>query len=161
MTTATPTQRSAMSPSLRWAHASYTAILAAYNQGMASHSRLLYWSVYLLHISAAREQAVDSLNPYMHARGVAFMVDNCSYTARLGSRKWAPRFDYMLNQQAYVAIDEKQDLDPEVFPRFLKDPVHQVGHLSVALASWPQHLTLLASHIHIMQRCAQELTLVQ
>jgi ketol-acid reductoisomerase len=36
-------------------------------------------------------EAVDSLNPYMHARGVAFMVDNCSYTARLGSRKWAPR----------------------------------------------------------------------
>ena len=45
------------------------------------------------------EQAVDSLNPYMHARGVAFMVDNCSYTARLGSRKWAPRFDYILEQQ--------------------------------------------------------------
>lgn len=22
-------------------------------------------------------EAVDSLNPYMHARGVAFMVDNC------------------------------------------------------------------------------------
>jgi len=43
---------------------------------------------------------VDSLNPYMHARGVAFMVDNCSYTARLGSRKWAPRFDYILEQQA-------------------------------------------------------------
>lgn len=36
-------------------------------------------------------EATDSLNPYMHARGVAFMVDNCSYTARLGSRKWAPR----------------------------------------------------------------------
>ncbi len=44
-------------------------------------------------------EAVDSLNPYMHARGVAFMVDNCSYTARLGSRKWAPRFDYILEQQ--------------------------------------------------------------
>ena len=44
-------------------------------------------------------EAVDSLNPYMHARGVAFMVDNCSYTARLGSRKWAPRFDYVLDQQ--------------------------------------------------------------
>ena len=29
-------------------------------------------------------------------------VDNCSYTARLGSRKWAPRFDYNLDQQAYV-----------------------------------------------------------
>lgn len=44
-------------------------------------------------------EAVDSLNPYMHARGVAFMVDNCSYTARLGSRKWAPRFDYIFDQQ--------------------------------------------------------------
>ena len=71
-------------------------------------------------------QAVDSLNPYMHARGVAFMVDNCSYTARLGSRKWAPRFDYMFDQQAYVAIDNKQPQDPEVFGRFLSDPVHQV-----------------------------------
>lgn len=44
-------------------------------------------------------EAVDSLNPFMHARGVAFMVDNCSTTARLGSRKWAPRFDYNLTQQ--------------------------------------------------------------
>lgn len=47
-------------------------------------------------------QAVDSLNPYMHARGVSFMVDNCSYTARLGSRKWAPRFDYILDQQVWM-----------------------------------------------------------
>ncbi len=29
-------------------------------------------------------EAVDSLNPYMHARGVSYMVDNCSTTARLG-----------------------------------------------------------------------------
>lgn len=47
-------------------------------------------------------EAVDSLNPFMHARGVAFMVDNCSTTARLGSRKWAPRFDYILTQQVNV-----------------------------------------------------------
>eukprot|EP00884_Botryococcus_braunii_P007184 jgi/Botrbrau1/16467/Bobra.0142s0061.1 len=70
-------------------------------------------------------EAVDSLNPYMHARGVAFMVDNCSYTARLGSRKWAPRFDYILDQQAYVAVDNNQELDPEVFQKFLSDPVHK------------------------------------
>jgi hypothetical protein len=44
-------------------------------------------------------EAVDSLNPFMHARGVSFMVDNCSTTARLGARKWAPRFDYNLTQQ--------------------------------------------------------------
>ncbi|KAK9815370.1 hypothetical protein WJX72_002388 [[Myrmecia] bisecta] len=70
-------------------------------------------------------EAVDSLNPYMHARGVAFMVDNCSYTARLGSRKWAPRFDYILEQQAYVAIDNKQPLDEGIFQTFLQDDVHK------------------------------------
>ncbi|WIA29058.1 hypothetical protein OEZ86_011570 [Tetradesmus obliquus] len=69
-------------------------------------------------------EAVDSLNPYMHARGVAFMVDNCSYTARLGSRKWAPRFDYILEQQAFVAIDNKEPLDAEAFKAFLEHPVH-------------------------------------
>jgi len=68
---------------------------------------------------------VDSLNPYMHARGVAFMVDNCSYTARLGSRKWAPRFDYILEQQAYVAMDNREPVDAEAFQKFLSDPVHQ------------------------------------
>jgi len=69
-------------------------------------------------------EAVDSLNPYMHARGVAFMVDNCSYTARLGSRKWAPRFDYILEQQAFVAIDNKEVGDKEVFAKFVNHPVH-------------------------------------
>merc|ERR1711957_22381 len=48
-------------------------------------------------------EAVDSLCPYMHYRGVAFMVDNCSFTAKTGSRKWAPRFDYILDQLAYTA----------------------------------------------------------
>merc|ERR1719199_2091642 len=68
-------------------------------------------------------EAVDSLNPYMHARGVAFMVDNCSYTARLGSRKWAPRFDYIVEQQGFVAADANAG-DPEAMARFLSDPVH-------------------------------------
>merc|ERR1711985_199411 len=69
-------------------------------------------------------EAVDSLNPYMHARGVAFMVDNCSYTARLGSRKWAPRFDYILDQQAYVAVDEGIQVDEELKQDFLNHEVH-------------------------------------
>ena len=71
-------------------------------------------------------EATDSLNPYMHARGVAFMVDNCSYTARLGSRKWAPRFDYILEQQAYVAIDNHEKLDEDCVNEFFNDPVHKV-----------------------------------
>ncbi|KAG2432984.1 hypothetical protein HXX76_008712 [Chlamydomonas incerta] len=69
-------------------------------------------------------EAVDSLNPYMHARGVAFMVDNCSYTARLGSRKWAPRFDYIIEQQAFADIDAGKQADKEVMAEFLAHPVH-------------------------------------
>jgi ketol-acid reductoisomerase len=57
-------------------------------------------------------EAVDSLNPYMHARGVAYMVDNCSTTARLGSRKWAPRFDYALVQETFPALDAQAQSDP-------------------------------------------------
>src|SRR5690606_15382322 len=71
-------------------------------------------------------ECVDSLNPYMHARGVSYMIDNCSTTARLGARKWAPRFDYNLTQQAYVAIDDKKPLDTELIARFKSHVVHPI-----------------------------------
>jgi ketol-acid reductoisomerase len=70
-------------------------------------------------------EAVDSLNPYMHARGIAYLVDNCSVTARLGARKWAPRFDYALTQQAYPAIDDRT-VDPAPFAAFENHPIHEV-----------------------------------
>ncbi len=71
-------------------------------------------------------EAVDSLNPYMHARGVAYMVDNCSTTARLGSRKWAPRFDYVLTEQAYVAADARQAPAGGLLDSFKEHEIHQV-----------------------------------
>jgi len=70
-------------------------------------------------------EAVDSLNPYMHARGIAYLVDNCSITARLGARKWAPRFDYALTQQAYPAIDDRT-VDATPFAAFPDHPIHEV-----------------------------------
>ncbi len=69
-------------------------------------------------------EAVDSLNPYMHARGVSYMVDNCSTTARLGSRKWAPRLDYLLSQLAYTAVDTGAEVDAKVIAAFVAHPVH-------------------------------------
>ncbi|XP_055822542.1 ketol-acid reductoisomerase, chloroplastic [Solanum dulcamara] len=69
-------------------------------------------------------ESVDSLNPFMHARGVSFMVDNCSTTARLGSRKWAPRFDYNLTQQALVAVDNNAPINQDLISNFFADPVH-------------------------------------
>jgi hypothetical protein len=60
-----------------------------------------------------------ALPPHHHAHSRAR-----SYTARLGSRKWAPRFDYILEQQAFVAIDNKEPLPMDDFNKFLSDPVH-------------------------------------
>ena len=72
-------------------------------------------------------EATDSLNPYMHARGVSYMVDNCSTTARLGSRKWAPRFDYLLTQVAYPAYDDQNSvLDTTLVKAFADHPIHDV-----------------------------------
>ena len=71
-------------------------------------------------------ESVDSLNPYMHARGVSYMIDNCSTTARLGARKWAPRFDYALTQQAFVALDENEELDASLMPNFENNKIHTV-----------------------------------
>merc|ERR1719329_320069 len=70
-------------------------------------------------------EAVDSLCPYMHYRGVAFMVDNCSFTAKTGSRKWAPRFDYILDQLAYTAVDNGVPVNEELIADFEAHRVHQ------------------------------------
>jgi len=69
-------------------------------------------------------EAVDSLCPYMHYRGVAFMVDNCSFTAKTGSRKWAPRFDYILDQLAYTAVDNGKAINTDLIKDFENHRVH-------------------------------------
>ena len=71
-------------------------------------------------------EAVDSLNPYMDFKGVSYMVDNCSTTARLGARKWAARFDYILKQQAYADLDSGNEVNEELFDKFVNSDIHQV-----------------------------------
>ena len=71
-------------------------------------------------------EAVDSLNPYMSYKGVSYMVDNCSTTARLGARKWASRFDYILKQQAFPAIGRAAMGDITPFDKFLLSDIHEV-----------------------------------
>ncbi len=41
-------------------------------------------------------ELTDSLIPFMHAKGLAHMIDNCSTTAKLGARKWGPKFQEVL-----------------------------------------------------------------
>ncbi|HMQ52773.1 MAG TPA: ketol-acid reductoisomerase [Anaerolineae bacterium] len=71
-------------------------------------------------------EAVDSLNPYMDYRGVAYMVDNCSTTARLGARKWASRFDYIFRQQTFTELDQGNQVDEGLFDNFVESDLHQV-----------------------------------
>jgi ketol-acid reductoisomerase len=71
-------------------------------------------------------EAVDSLNPYMHHKGVAYMIDNCSTTARLGARKWAPRFDYNFSELTFPALDSGAPASDELFQQFLDNPIHDV-----------------------------------
>ncbi|GAA1584264.1 MULTISPECIES: ketol-acid reductoisomerase [Kribbella] len=68
-------------------------------------------------------EAVDSLLPYMHARDVAYMVDNCSRTARLGTRRWGPRFQAAYEQIALPHLD--QAADPAKIKGFLDNPAHE------------------------------------
>ncbi|MBD97874.1 ketol-acid reductoisomerase [bacterium] len=70
-------------------------------------------------------ESVDSLNPYLDYKGIAYMIDNCSTTARLGARKWAPRFDYAIAQQALCHLDNDTVVDRGLISEFLNHPVHQ------------------------------------
>lgn len=71
-------------------------------------------------------ESVDSLNPYMDYKGVAYMIDNCSVTARLGARKWAPHFDYLITQQAFTKLDSAVQLNEELLDDFFNNNIHQV-----------------------------------
>lgn len=78
-------------------------------------------------------EAVDSLLPYMHARDVAYMVDNCSTTARLGARRWGPRFQAVLEQIAFPAADQTSTADPTLISAFTANPVHTAFAAAAAL----------------------------
>ncbi|RAP39084.1 ketol-acid reductoisomerase [Candidatus Marinamargulisbacteria bacterium SCGC AAA071-K20] len=69
-------------------------------------------------------ESVDSLNPYIDFKGIAFMIDNCSTTARLGARKWAPRFDYILSQQAYPDLTDNKPANQVLIEAFKAHKVH-------------------------------------
>jgi ketol-acid reductoisomerase len=71
-------------------------------------------------------EVVDSLIPYMHARGVAYMIDNCSTTARIGARKWGPRFEAAISQQVFPALDDGGEHDGALVDALESHPIHDV-----------------------------------
>lgn len=66
-------------------------------------------------------EATDSLNPYMHAHGISYMVDNCSRTARLGTRRWGPVFEKALD----CGFDSGDTaIDTDLMLEFQNHPIH-------------------------------------
>jgi ketol-acid reductoisomerase len=79
-------------------------------------------------------EAVDSLLPYMHARDVAYMVDNCSRTARLGTRRWGPRFQAAYEQIAFPATEKDTgSVEPAPVDEFADHLVHDALAAAAAL----------------------------
>ncbi len=78
----------------------YTATMVAQVDTLRANGH--HWSEV---INESIIESVDSLNPFMKARGVDYMVDNCSITARRGSRKWGPQFQAWVVQGVLPVID--------------------------------------------------------
>jgi len=76
-------------------------------------------------------EAIDSLNPYMHFNGPSHMIDNCSDTARQGTRVWAPRFHYVVCMEALPKFhslgkfNEFDKTDQLTLYNFINSPIHE------------------------------------
>jgi ketol-acid reductoisomerase len=71
-------------------------------------------------------ELVDSLIPYMHAHGIAHMIDNCSTTARLGARRWEPRFEAAITQHVFPTLDGDGGYDAALLANLENHPIHNV-----------------------------------
>ncbi len=71
-------------------------------------------------------EAIKSLNPLMHAKGVGFMVHSCSPTAQLGAKKWGPRFMSSLWGDVLQDFSNNPEsvLGSPLFQLFVGHPVH-------------------------------------
>jgi ketol-acid reductoisomerase len=74
-------------------------------------------------------EAIDSLTPYMHSRGVAFMIDNCSTTARLGARRYGPLYEERLLKVLMDISLRPSDTDQSHILKTLEDTAlhHDIG----------------------------------
>jgi ketol-acid reductoisomerase len=84
-------------------------------------------------------EAIKSLNPLMHAKGVGYMVDSCSPTARRGARKWGPRFMDIITKDVLPGFDSSMGVssrENHIFQQFLAHPVHSA--LATCLALVPE-----------------------
>lgn len=73
-------------------------------------------------------EAHDSLNPYMHKRGIQYLIDNCSTTARLGGRTWGPQWRQLIIGDVIAQVGKAQV--PTDFRKWFYDhPVHEAHRI--------------------------------
>ena len=64
-----------------------------------------------------------TIEEYMNEKGISHMIDNCSITARLGARKWAPRLEYAFrNNYEGLNLSNKNELIEE----FQNHKIHKI-----------------------------------
>ena len=52
--------------------------------------------------------------------------DNCATTARLGARRWEPRFEVAINQHVFPILDGDGGYDAELLAALETHPIHEV-----------------------------------
>ena len=87
-------------------------------------------------------EATDSLNPYMFTHGIDHMVDNCSLTARIGCRKWASRFDYMVKYEVLPFKFDELEHTPN-FDSFRTHYIHSCLKKCRGISKEPNNIFLL------------------
>lgn len=99
--------------------ASVAYVAGAYIAGVMAQFRLLQQNGHCTTeiVNESLIEGTDSLIPYMDARGVAYMVDNCSVTARLGTRRYGPKFKRALSSGFKSLITRRDD--------WMRESIHQ------------------------------------
>ncbi len=82
-------------------------------------------------VNESNIEATDSLNPFMDAQGISYLVDNCSTTARLGTRKWGPQFKKAL----FTALSSGPEPLASPLDNFMDDPLH--GDIAICFGLRP------------------------
>ncbi|KAF2305286.1 hypothetical protein GH714_003478 [Hevea brasiliensis] len=94
--------------------------LPAFTMGKIDRTRM--WKVGERVRETRPKGDLGPLYPFTAGVFVALMMAQVIDPIR--SRKWAPRFDYILTQQAFVAVDSGTPLNRDLVSNFLSDPVH-------------------------------------
>ena len=80
-------------------------------------------------INESNIEATDSLNPYMITKGIDYMIENCSMTARIGARQWYKDFKNIVDNNGLYSINNNNKFNEysntNIENHFINHPIHE------------------------------------